>query len=151
MKTTSTYETATAPLDFDDETNISSKTPLVASWFRSHVASITATAMDFMVTIFLTEVAAVWYVLSNALGATAGGVVSFVMCRRWVFNQRESHWREQAVRYVLAICLSLTLNTLGVWFLTETFDISYVISKIITAGAVGVTVNFAVFRYFVFR
>ena len=151
MENTTTYDTATAPLDFETEHKTTTKTPLVASWFRSHVASVTATAMDFMVTIFLTEVAAVWYVLSNALGATAGGVVSFLMCRRWVFNQRQSHWKGQAVRYVLAICLSLSLNTLGVWFLTETFDISYIISKILTAGAVGVTVNFAVFRYFVFR
>ena len=133
------------------EGKIPRKTPLVLSWFRSHIASVTATAVDFAVTIFLTEVALMWYVLSNMLGATAGGVVSFTMCRLWVFNRRGSKWHHQALRYVLAIALSLTLNTLGVWFLTETFDVPYFISKMIAAGVIGVTINFVVFRYFVFR
>lgn len=133
------------------ETSGDNKTPFLMSWFRSHVASITATGVDFAVTIFLTELAGLWYVLSNVLGASAGGVVSFTMCRLWVFNRRNSKWHHQALRYVLAICLSLTLNTLGVWFLTETFHISYVISKVLAAGLIGVTVNFTVFRYFVFR
>ncbi|MCB9338829.1 MAG: GtrA family protein [Lewinellaceae bacterium] len=127
------------------------KTPLIISWFRSNVASVTATSVDFMFTIFFTEIIGLWYVLSNAMGATAGGIVSFTMCRLWVFNRRTARWHHQAFRYVLAICLSLTLNTLGVWFLTETFHISYVISKVLSAGAVGVTVNFMMFRYFVFK
>lgn len=127
------------------------KTPFLLSWFRSNVASILATAMDFIVTIFLTEVVSLWYVLSNILGASAGGVVSFTLCRLWVFNRRAGRWHHQAFRYVLAICLSLSLNTLGVWFLTETFHISYIVSKIFTAGVVGVFVNFLVFRYFVFK
>ncbi len=127
------------------------KTPFFISWFRSHVASVTATSVDFMFTIFLTEIAGLWYVMSNALGASAGGVVSFNLCRLWVFNRRSQRWHHQAARYVLSIGLSLTLNTLGVWFLTETFHISYVISKVISAVAVGVSVNFLMFRYFVFK
>jgi len=127
------------------------KPPLLVSWFRSHVASLLATAMDFLVTIFLTEVAAVWYVLSNALGAAAGGAVSFTLCRLWVFNRRQGRLRHQAFRYLLAVGLSLSLNTLGVWFMTETFQISYVISKTVAAVVVGISVNFLVFRYFVFK
>lgn len=141
----------TASLDTADVPPSTQKTPFVRSWFRSNVTSVVATAVDFVVTIFLTEIAAVWYVLSTALGATAGGVVSFTMCRLWVFNRREAQWQHQALRYVLAIGLSLTLNTLSVWFLTETFHISYVISKVIAAAAVGLSVNFLVFRYFVFK
>lgn len=132
------------------ETHIE-KSSLLFSWLRSHVASIAATATDFLVTIFLKEVAGVWYVLSNALGATAGGTVSFILCRRWVFKRRDGHRIHQAARYVIAVCLSLTLNTLGVWFLTETFHISYLVSKIITAVFIGATVNFLMFRHFVFR
>lgn len=130
---------------------VAQKTPFFVSWFRSHVASVTATSVDFMLTIFLTEIVGLWYVMSNALGAAAGGAVSFTLCRLWVFNRRSQRWHHQAFRYVLAICLSLTLNTLGVWFLTETFHISYVVSKAFTAAAIGVTVNFLMFRYFVFK
>ncbi len=129
----------------------SEKTPLLLSWVRANVTSIVATVVDFVVTIFFTEIVSLWYVFSNALGAASGGVVSFTMCRRWVFNRRSDRIGNQAFRYILAICLSLTLNTIGVWFLTETFPISYIISKIIAAAAVGVSVNFLIFRYFVFK
>jgi len=127
------------------------KTPLVLSWFRSHVASISATATDFAVTIFLTEIFSVYYVLSNTFGATAGGVVSFVLCRLWVFNQRDQKWHRQALRYAFAIALSIGLNTLGVWWITETFVIKYFYAKMITAVVIGVSVNFFMFRYFVFK
>ena len=139
------------PLPHVEVRTSTSKTPLLISWFRSHVASLLATATDFLITISLTEIFSLWYVFSNILGATVGGVVSFTLCRLWVFNRRTSRLHHQAFRYLLAICLSLVLNTLGVWFLTETFHISYVVSKVIAAVAVGITVNFLVFRYFVFR
>jgi putative flippase GtrA len=127
------------------------KTPLLRSWLRSHLASLLATGIDFVVTIGFTEVANLWYVVSNIFGAMAGGAVSFTLCRWWVFNRRAGRWQYQAFRYLLAIGLSLTMNTLGVWFLTETFSIPYVFSKILMAGIVGITVNFLIFRYFVFK
>ena len=127
------------------------KTPFFISWLRSHLVSITATGVDFFTTIFLTEVLRVWYVASNVTGAMAGGVVSFCLCRVWVFKARHRKWHEQAPRYVLAICLSICLNTAGVWFLTEAFHWQYILSKTLTAGVVGVTVNFLMFRYFVFK
>ena len=129
----------------------SEKTPLLLSWLRNHVASVSATAVDFLVTIFLTEIAGIWYVVSNTIGATAGGTVSFVMGRLWVFNQRSSKWQHQAFRYLIAVLLSIGLNTLGVWFFTETFHIQYIVAKIIVAVIIGVTVNFFMFRYFVFK
>jgi putative flippase GtrA len=150
-KTRTLEEGAARPLPVVEVSEASKKTPLLRSWFRSHVVSVTATAVDFLVTIFLTEVAALWYVFSNAIGATAGGAVSFTLCRLWVFNRRTAQWHHQAFRYVLAIGLSLTLNTLGVWLLTETLHIPYIVSKIIAAAVVGVSVNFLVFRYFVFK
>ena len=127
------------------------KTPFLISWFRSHLVSVTATGVDFFATIFLTEALRIWYVASNVTGALTGGVVSFCLCRIWVFKRRDQRWHFQAVRYAFAICLSMILNTVGVWSLTETFHISYVFSKIATATVVGVTFNFFMFRYFVFR
>ncbi len=127
------------------------KTPFLISWLRNHVASIAATSVDFLVTIFLTEIAGIWYLISNTIGATAGGTVSFIMGRLWVFNKRDSKWQHQAFRYLVAVVLSIGLNTLGVWFFTETFHIQYIMAKVITAIFIGVTVNFFMFRYFVFK
>ena len=129
----------------------SEKTPFLLSWLRNHVASVTATSVDFLVTIFLTEIIGVYYLISNTIGATAGGATSFIMCRLWVFNQRNSKWQHQAFRYLLAVLLSIFLNTLGVWFFTELFHLQYIVAKIITAVIIGISVNFFVFRYFVFK
>ncbi len=129
----------------------SEKTPFLLSWFRNHVASITATSVDFLVTIFLTEIIGIYYLISNTIGATAGGGISFIMCRLWVFNQRNSKWQHQAFRYLLAVLLSIGLNTLGVWFFTEIIHLQYIVAKIITAVIIGISVNFFVFRYFVFK
>jgi putative flippase GtrA len=130
---------------------IDGKISFKLSWLRSQAVALTATGVDFLVTIFLTELAGIWYVASNATGAFCGAVVSFMLCRNWAFNRRDRRWHFQAFRYACASGMSLLLNTGGVWFLTEAFCISYVVSKIIIATLIGVTFNFLMFRYFVFR
>lgn len=129
----------------------SKKTLLVKSFFRSQFASILATAADFLITIFFTEVLKIWYVVSTACGAFTGAVISFILGRNWVFNRKDERWIIQAVRYILTAFSSMGLNTAGVYFLTDYFGIQYVISKIIVATLVGVFFNFFMFRYFVFK
>ncbi|MBK9016019.1 MAG: GtrA family protein [Saprospiraceae bacterium] len=121
------------------------------SWLRSQAAALTATGTDFLVTIGLKELAGLWYVASNATGALCGAIVSFALLRHWAFQRHDQRWHGQAVRYVLASGLSLVLNTSGVWLLTEAFDIQYVISKVIVAVLMGLTVNYLMFKHFVFR
>ncbi len=129
----------------------SEKTPFLLSWLRNHVAAVSATSVDFGVTIFLTELVGLWYLASNTIGATAGGIVSFLLCRLWVFNQRNARWQHQAFRYLIAVLVSIGLNTAGVWFFTEIVLLPYIVAKIITAVIIGVSVNFFMFRYFVFK
>ena len=137
--------------DYDEQAEKGGKTPLLLSWIRSQFVSVTATGVDFLVTIFLTEVVKTWYVAATMSGAIAGGVVSFILCRAWAFNRRNQIWKYQMLRYAMAISLSMTLNTLAVWFMTENFHIPYIYAKIMAAALVGLTVNFLVFRYFVFK
>ena len=127
------------------------KTPLILSWFRNHVSSITATAVDFGLTLVLAELIGVWYVVSNVIGATAGGVVSFILGRNWVFKSKQSKWEHQAFRYVIAVLVSIGLNTLGVWLLVENTTLQLAVAKMIVAVFIGVSVNFFMFRFFVFR
>jgi putative flippase GtrA len=122
-----------------------------SSWLRSQAAALTATGTDFLVTILLTEVFGAWYVASNATGAFCGAVVSFLLLRHWAFQRHDQQWRGQALRYVLASGLSMVLNTGGVWFLKEVFDIQYIVSKTVVATFMGLTVNYLMFKHFVFR
>jgi putative flippase GtrA len=122
-----------------------------SSWIRSQAVALTATATDFLVTIGLKEVAGLWYVASNATGALCGAVVSFLLLRNWAFQRNTTKWHGQAFRYVIASGTSLLLNTGGVWLLTELFDIQYIVSKTMIAVLMGLTVNYWMFRHFVFK
>jgi len=127
------------------------KTPFYTSFFRSQFASIIATAADFIVTVFFTEIFKIWYVLSTAFGNLTGAIISFFLGRNWAFNRKADNMQWQAVRYTITALMSMGLNTGGVYLLTENFDIAYVISKVIMAVLIGVSFNFLMFRYFVFR
>ena len=132
-------------------TDLTEKTPFWKSFYRSQFASIVATAADFFITIFFTEIFKLWYVVSNVFGAFTGAVISFLLGRNWAFNRTGKKWEWQAVRYGITSFLSINLNTYGVWFLTENADLHYTMSKVIVAIFIGLTFNFLMFRYFVFR
>ncbi|GAB4250033.1 MAG: GtrA family protein [Saprospiraceae bacterium] len=123
----------------------------LTSWVRAQGAAIAATTVDFLVTILFTELFGVYYVWSNATGAFCGAVISFLLCRHWAFKRSDKRWTWQALRYMLASGLSIYLNTLGVWLITEAYGMPYLWSKVIVASFIGLTVNFLTFRYFVFR
>ena len=102
-------------------------------------------------TIFFTEIFKIWYVLSTAFGNLTGAIISFYLGRNWAFNRTEDQLHWQAVRYAVTALMSMGLNTGGVYLLTENFYISYLISKVLVAILIGVSFNFLMFRYFVFR
>jgi putative flippase GtrA len=123
---------------------------LLVSLRRSQVASLVATVVDFTSLIFLVEVGNVWYVAATATGAFAGALVNFILGRHWSFKAEHDGIRGQAVRYTMVSAVSLLLNSLGVYLLTEYAGTHYAISRAITAVTVGVLFNFPLHRRFVF-
>ena len=121
------------------------------SLFRSQIAAFLATSFDFATVIFLTEIAGLWYVVSNAIGAFFGAVLSFTLGRYWVFVSLQNKIAQQAFRYFLVSAGSLVLNTLGVYLVTEFASINYVISKVIVSLIVGLGWNFTLHKFFVFK
>lgn len=131
--------------------DIGPKVPFLISLFRSQAASFVATAADFTVLIFLTEVLRVWYVGSTAVGAFVGACISFFLSRNWAFKRQAGNIYWQVLKYIMVSMSSLALNTYGVYFLTENFGIQYILSRAIVAIFVGLVFNFFLFRYFVFK
>jgi putative flippase GtrA len=117
---------------------------------RSQIASLTATAADFASLIVLVEIAHFWYVAATAAAALVGAIINFFFGRHWSFLADHQAVRGQAVRYAAVAALSLVLNSLGVYLLTDYLTIHYPISKAITALLVGVLFNFPLHRHFVF-
>lgn len=126
------------------------KPPLLVSLRRSQVASLAATIVDFSSLIFLVEVGHVWYVAATATGAFTGAVVNFILGRHWSFKAGDDSVRGQIIRYSVVSVISLVLNSLAVYLLTEYGGMHYAFSRAISAVSVGVLFNFPLHRRFVF-
>ena len=123
----------------------------MATFIKAQAASLTATAVDFGVTIILKELFGCWYLLASVLGTISGGIVNFSMNRSWVFRAKDKKIHFQAVRYMMVWIGNLLLVSGGVFFLTNYGGISYLVSKIAVSGMVGIFYNYALQKRFVFK
>ena len=121
------------------------------TFFKAQAASLTATAVDFLVTVVLKEIFHTWYLLASVLGTISGGMVNFSMNRRWVFSARDKKMFYQAVKYVLVWVGNLVLVSAGVFAMTNYGGISYLVSKITVSLFVGFFYNYTLQKRFVFK
>lgn len=128
-----------------------SKEPFIGSFFRSQAASFASSMTDFLTFLFLTEVVGLWYIASNVISSLLGAIVSFTLGRNWAFKKTDVRKRGQIFRYAITSISSLILNTAGLYMMTEWGGLHYFYSKVFVSLIIGVTFNFLMFRYFVFR
>ena len=125
--------------------------PFKKTFFRSQVVSLIATAVDFSFSILLHHLLSLYYVTATSLGSLAGAMTSFTLGRNWVFLNRHGHIRKQVLRFFVINLFSIFANTTGVFFFKESFEIPFILSRIIVSILIGVFFNFFMNRYFVFR
>lgn len=130
---------------------LATRVPFVTSFVRSQMSSAAATALDFTVFVFLTEILNIYYVTAAAISAFAGAIISFFLGRNWAFRRKDGHLTYQALKYIITSSSSLVLNTYGIFALTEYAGIPYIYSKVAISLLVGVFFNFFMFRYFVYK
>jgi len=121
------------------------------SFWRSQATSLISSGADFGLYGVLFYLISVNYVLASALGNIAGAIVSFYMGRNWSFKSQDGHIGKQAIKYVITSLSSAGINSAGIYLLTENSSLHPTYSKIIIALLVGLTFNFFMFRYFVFK
>lgn len=123
----------------------------MATFIKAQAASLTATAVDFALTIVLKEFLAVGYLLASILGTISGGGVNFLMNRSWVFKAKDGRIHFQAAKYILVWLGNLVLVSGGVLVLTRYGCINYIVSKVTTSLLVGVFYNYVLQKRFVFK
>lgn len=123
----------------------------MATFVKAQAASLTATGVDFAVTIILKEWFNSWYLLASILGTISGGIVNFSMNRRWVFSANDRKIHLQAVKYLLVWGGNLVLVSTGVFVLTNFWGLSYLVSKISVSVLVGIFYNYLLQKHFVFK
>ncbi len=120
-------------------------------FLKYNVAAGIATAVDFAVLIFCTEILQIWYLLSAVFGAVSGGITAFILERNWTFMKKDEKLSVQAIKYAGIWLTSIGLNILGMYLLVEYIELQYIISKLVVAVIVGIGFNFLTHKYFIFR
>jgi len=123
----------------------------MGTFFKLQISSFASTIADWLITIALTELFDFWYLFSGITGTISGGAIHFLINRNWVFSETETKTLHQVFKYVLAWIVYLGLSVSGLFLLTDLLKINYIASKIMIAILLGVTYNFLMQKYFVFR
>ncbi|HVV49076.1 MAG TPA: GtrA family protein [Polyangia bacterium] len=119
-------------------------------WMRHHLASVLATAVDYLVMVLGVEVLRLTPVAATPLGALAGAVANFTLGRRFTYQTTEVPVPRQAWRYAIVSAASLGLNTAGEYFFHDRLHIEYLLARVITSVIVSNAWNYPMQRYFVF-
>ena len=108
---------------------------------KAQIASILATAVDFLVMHMIVQMAGLaWVVPASAIGTILGGVTHFLVSRTWVFRAGEGRWAGNRRRSVSGLDL-----------LTRDTSINYLVAKIGIAIGLAVFYNYVLQKRFVFK
>jgi putative flippase GtrA len=121
------------------------------SLVRAVMTSLSATMVDFFVSIFLNGILNVYYVTATSIGGLCGAATSFFMGRVWVFKKKTNKLKNQLLKFIFTNLVSIFLNTSGVFFIKEHFDLPFFWSRILISVCVGFFFNFLMNRFFVFK
>lgn len=119
-------------------------------FLKAQLSSLAATAVDFIVTIFLVDIIGLGYLIATINGALAGAITNFFINKYWSFKQGESKIRTQGFKYGIvwlgSISLNVILSNLGIIY----FNTSYLLSKTMVSIIIGITFNYTLQKHYVF-
>ena len=122
----------------------------MATFLKAQASSLTATAVDYLVT-FLLQILFHWSMPASILGTVSGGIANFTMNRSWVFEARSKKIQSQAIKYILVWIGNLILVTVGVFILIKWGGLDLMVAKIIVSLLVGFFYNYILQKRFVFK
>ena len=121
------------------------------AFLRARIAALIGTSIDDSLFFGLKELAGVWYIYANIVGAIMGAISNYLLGRYWAFNEQTEEVHKQAGKYFLVSFGSLLLNTSGLYMLTEWTQLNANLSKVIVGILVAVCFNFLLQKHFVFK
>lgn len=126
----------------------------MVTFLKAQAAAISGSAVDFLVF----TVMVLWLgkapdmvSLATAIGAFCGGLVNFIIVRKWVFNEGQKRAHVQAGRYILVWAGSILLNSSGMWLVTYFTTLNFAVARVLVSVLVGVTYNYSLQKRFVFK
>lgn len=121
------------------------------TFVRSVSVSVVATIIDYMFSFFLHHAMHKGEVISTTIGSCFGAVVSFYLNRWWAFKSKDGKLGTQAIKYLIALAVSIGANSYGVYLLNTYTELPFVVMRVIVTIIVGVFINYHMFKHFVFK
>ncbi len=106
------------------------------------------TVFDFLILYLLVNIFLVDYVFSSAISFSFAVLLNYYLCTLWIFKVRKvSNVYKEILFYILISVVGLFLNSGLIWFLTETFSMQFLLSKVFVTPIVLIW-NFLGRKYF---
>jgi putative flippase GtrA len=119
---------------------------------KAQIASILATAVDFLVMRLIVQITGLAYVVpASAIGTILGGITHFLVSRTWVFQAGEGRWTVHLGRYLMVWVGNLILSVSVLYLLTRYTSVNYLVAKIGIAIGLAVFYNYVLQKKFVFK
>ena len=121
------------------------------TFLKAQAASITATAVDFLIYLILFGIFGIWYIAATVCGTICGAITHFLLSRHWVFQAANGKIHSQGLKYFLVWIVYLSLSTLFIFLITNYLGVNPVISKVIVASGMSISYNYFLHKKFVFK
>ncbi len=106
---------------------------LIRQFARFVGVGLTAAAAHFSTLAILVEMDAVGPVLASAVGFIVGGMVSYILNRRFTFDATRSH-AGAVPRFIVVAGIAFVLNEALMWLFVHEAGIFYLLAQFLTTG-----------------
>jgi putative flippase GtrA len=121
------------------------------TFLRANIASLTASICDYAATFIFKQFLLFDAVSASIMGTVTGGIINFMMSRRWVFNAIDSPVFHQGKKYLVTWTGNMLLNAMGVYLLVRFAGLYYMIAKVATSLTVAIAYNYPIQKKYVFK
>ena len=120
------------------------------TFVKVQATSLMATGVDFLTTILCVRLWHFWYLSGSVSGAIGGGLVSFIISKKWTFASSNQPVASQFSRFALVWLGNAGANATGLFIATHFLGVQYLVAKTVIGILVGVTYNYFLQKDFVF-
>lgn len=121
------------------------------TFLKVNLASLIASFCDYLITLIFKEFLHYDPVQASITGTIIGGIINFIISRKWVFESTDSPVFHQGRKYLLMWMGNLILNTAGVYVLIRFAGLFYMSAKALTSLTVALGYNYPIQKKYVFK
>jgi putative flippase GtrA len=116
--------------------NIFSSNNYINQVIRYLISGVIAFLIDFGILYFCTEQLKLHYIISSIIGFSVGLFIIYIFSIYWIFNYRKTKAIYEILIFIFTGLIGILLTTVLMWVLTESFQLYFLFSKLITTVVV---------------